>query len=61
VLFSAKENIKVTILDPYYPKDLAKVESQKNFRVNLLKKFPKLNFDYFIYKPESKEAIIKEI
>jgi len=61
VLFSAKENIKITILDPYYPKDLAKVESQRNFRVNLLKKFPKLNFDYFIYKDKDKQKIIKQI
>ena len=58
---SEKENIKITIIDPYYPKDLAKVESQKNFRENLLKKFPKLNFDFFVYKSEEKDKIIEEI
>jgi len=61
VSFSEKENIKITILDPYYPQDLKKVEAQKNFRKNLLKKFPKLNFDFFIYKKEEKEDIIKKI
>lgn len=61
VKFSQENNISITILDPYYPKDIAKCESQKNFRKNLLKKFPKLNFNFFIYKPEEKEEIIKEI
>jgi exopolysaccharide biosynthesis WecB/TagA/CpsF family protein len=27
----------------------------------LLKKFPKLNFDFFIYSPEKKDEIIKKI
>jgi len=61
VNFSEKNNIKVTIIDPYFPEDKAKCESQENFRKNLLKKFPKLNFDFFIYIPENKEEIIKEI
>ena len=61
VKYSEKENIKITIIDPYYPKDLAKIESQKNFRKNLLKKFPKLNFDYFIYKADEKDKIIEQI
>ncbi|MDQ7008834.1 MAG: hypothetical protein Q9M94_00910 [Candidatus Gracilibacteria bacterium] len=29
--------------------DVTKVESQRTFREDLLKKFPKLDFDYFIY------------
>jgi len=61
VKFSEQKNIKITILDPYYPNDVAKVESQKNFRTNLLKKFPELNFDFFIYNPEKKYEIIKQI
>jgi len=61
VNFSEEKNIKITILDPYYPKDLAKVESQKNFRKNLLKKFSKLKFDFFIYNLEKKEEIIEKI
>ena len=61
VKFCEKENIKITILDPYYPKDLAKVESQKYFRKNITNKFPNLNFDFFIYNPENKEEIIEKI
>ena len=61
VKYSEKNKIKITIIDPYYPKDLAKVEAQKTFREDLLKKFPKLNFDYFIYKPEEKNKIIEQI
>ena len=61
VNFAEKENIKVTIIDPYYPKDLAKVASQKTFREDLLKKFPKLEFDFFVYKPEEKDDIIEQI
>ena len=61
VKLAEKENIKITIIDPYYPKDLAKVKAQSTFREDLLKKFPKLNFDFFIYKPEDKEEIIEKI
>jgi len=61
VKFSEKNNIKITILDPYYPLDLKKVEAQKNFRKNLKKVFPNLDFDFFIYKKEEKEEIIKKI
>ncbi len=59
--FSRKNNIKIAIIDPYFPQDLAKCESQKNFRENLGKKFPKLDFQYFIYKKEDSEKIIKKI
>ena len=61
VNYAEKENIKITIIDPYYPKDFAKVESQKTFREKLLQKFPKLNFDFFVYKSEDKEKIIEQI
>ncbi len=61
VIFSEAKKIKITILDPYYPKDIAKVESQKYFKENLLKKFPKLDFDFFIYNLDKKEEIIKQI
>jgi len=61
VNFAEKENIKVTIIDPYYPKDLAKVASQKTFREDLSKKFPKLEFDFFVYKPEEKDDIIEQM
>ena len=61
VKYSEENNIKITILDPYFPKDLAKCESQNNFKTNLVKKFPKLDFDFFIYKDEEKEKILEKI
>jgi len=61
VNFAENKNIKITIIDPYYPKDLAKVASQKTFREDLSKKFPKLEFDFFVYKPEEKDDIIEQI
>ena len=61
VKYCEKNNIKITIIDPYYPFDKEKVESQINFRKNLLKKFPKLNFDFFIYKDNKKTNIINRI
>ena len=61
VNFAEKNWIKISILDPYFPKDLKKCESQKTFSEDLQNKFPKLKFDYFIYKLEEKEKIIEEI
>lgn len=61
VKYSEKNKIKITIIDPYYPKDLAKVESQKTFREKLLQKFPNLDFDFFVYKPTEKDKIIEKI
>jgi len=56
-----KNNIKITILDLYNPTDIKKVASQKDFPKLIKQKFPKLNFDYFIYSPEKKESIINNI
>ena len=61
VKYSIKNNIKITIVDPYYPNDLPKVASQKNFKTNLSKKFPGLNFDFCVYKPEDIVDIISQI
>ncbi len=61
VEFASEKWIKITILDPYFPQDLKKCEAQKTFKDDLQKVFPKLKFDYFIYKPEQKEDIIKQI
>ena len=61
VPFAEKNNIKITIIDPYFPKDLAKCKAQETFREDLLKKFPKLEFDFFVYKPEEKNKIIEQI
>lgn len=61
VSFAEKNKIRVTILDLYNPGDTKKVESQKNFPRLIKEKFPNLDFDYFIYSPQEKENIIKEI
>ncbi len=61
VPYAEKNNIKITIIDPYFPKDMAKCKSQETFREDLLKVFPELQFDYFVYKPEDKQQIIEQI
>lgn len=52
---------KVTIIDLYNPSDEKKVASQKVFPKLLKKKFPELQFDYFIFQPGKKDKIIKKI
>lgn len=59
--FAEKSGTKITILDLYNPTDIQKVESQKVFPQKIQKKFPNLQFDYFIYNPEKKEEIIQQI
>jgi hypothetical protein len=61
IKFAEKENIKITIIDLYNPNDRKKVESQKIFKKILKDKFSKLDFDYFVYNPDKKKEIIKEI
>ncbi len=61
VKYSEKNNIKITIIDLYNPSDSKKVESQKVFSSLLKNKFPKLDFDYFIYEPSKKNEIIENI
>ena len=59
--FAWKNNIHAAIIDLYNPTDDKKVASQKIFPKALKDKFPKLKFDYYIYNPEKKSEIIKEI
>jgi N-acetylglucosaminyldiphosphoundecaprenol N-acetyl-beta-D-mannosaminyltransferase len=59
--YAQKEWIKITILDPYFPQDKKKCKAQETFKKDLEKVFPKLDFDFFIYKPEEKQNIIKQI
>ncbi|MDC0506065.1 WecB/TagA/CpsF family glycosyltransferase [Candidatus Gracilibacteria bacterium] len=59
--YSIEHDIRITVLDPYYPKDAPKVASQKDFQRNLLAKFPGLKFDFFVYKPDEILNIISEI
>jgi hypothetical protein len=59
--FALKNDIKITIIDLYNPKDEKKVKTQKIFKKILKDKFPKLDFDYFVYNPEEKKEIINKI
>ena len=61
ILKAEKEWIKISIVDLYNPKDKNKVDSQKVFPKLLQNKFPKLQFDYYIYNPDNKNKIIKNI
>ncbi len=61
VLSSEKRWSKITIIDLFNPADLNKVESQKKFPFLLQQRFPKLNFEYFIYEPSKKQEIINDI
>ncbi len=62
IVLKSEENwIKVTIIDLYNPTDLKKVESQKVFPELIKQKFPKLEFDYFIYEASKKQEIIENI
>lgn len=58
VRFSEKNNIKIAIIDPYYPLDTKKCESQKHFSENLRKVFRELDFEFYIWK-EDEQNIIK--
>jgi len=57
VEFVNEKGIKITIIDPFYPQDLKKCKSQKSFENDLRIKFPKLNFDYFIYNQNNLKNI----
>lgn len=59
--YSQKNKIKITVIDPSYPEDKAKTDSQNSFRVNLSKKFPNLDFDFFVYSEEKKGEIMEKI
>ena len=59
--FCENKQIKITILDLYNPTDKNKVASQQNFSQLFQEKFPELQFDFFIYNPEKKSAILEQI
>ncbi|MFK7779558.1 MAG: WecB/TagA/CpsF family glycosyltransferase [Candidatus Gracilibacteria bacterium] len=61
VKYAEQNKIKITIIDLYNPTDYKKVESQKKFPKLIKEKFPKLDFDYFIYNNSEKEKIIYTI
>ncbi|MDD3646105.1 MAG: WecB/TagA/CpsF family glycosyltransferase [Candidatus Gracilibacteria bacterium] len=59
--FACISGTKIVILDLYNPTDTKKVESQKVFSDRLKVKFPKLDFDYYVFNPEKKDKIIETI
>lgn len=61
LVYAQKNNITLTIIDPYFPQDRKKCESQEKFTQQLSDIFPELKFDFYIYKPEQKDNIIKQI
>jgi UDP-N-acetyl-D-mannosaminuronic acid transferase (WecB/TagA/CpsF family) len=61
LIYAEEKNISLTIIDLYNPKDSKKVASQQKFSQKLQAKFPKLDFDYYIYNPKEKKNIIDKI
>lgn len=59
--FAEKNNEKIVIIDLYNPGDQKKVANQKVFREKLLKKFPWLSFEVFIWEDEKRDEIIQNI
>lgn len=59
--FAEEKWIHITILDPHRPHDEAKQKAQKRFKKDLKNIFPKLKFDFYIYKEEEKKQIVKDI
>ena len=59
--FASDKQVKIAIIDLYNPTDANKVASQEIFSKKLQQKFPKLQFDYYIYNPEKKSEIIEQI
>ncbi len=61
VEYAQHQEMKIAIIDPYYPKDLQKCASQQVFREKLLEKFPRLLFDFYIYSDENKQEVFQKI
>jgi len=61
VEFAQHQDVRIAIIDPYYPQDLQKCASQEVFRQRLLEKFPELLFDFYIHTPENSDEIFQKI
>jgi len=58
----AQDNdIHIAIIDPYFPKDALKCESQESFREKFSAKFPELVFDLYVYGEHNSEKIFTQI
>jgi len=61
IWYAEKNNIEITIIDLYSPDYVEKINIQKVFKQKIIKIYPKLKLNYFIYKEEEKAEIIKKI
>lgn len=61
VKFAEKEQIKIAIIDPYFPEDAWKCKVQKKIREKLLEKFPHLLFDFYMLGKNSQQEILENI
>lgn len=59
--FSQENNVAIAIIDPSYPSDAEKCESQRTFREKISQKFPKLDFDFYVYSDENSDEIFRKI
>ncbi len=61
VKYSEKNSIRIAVLDPYFPDDVAKCKSQESFTKIMNEKFPGLGLDFYILREEEKEDIFGKI
>lgn len=61
VEYSEKNNIRIAVIDPYFPEDQKKVISQAYFITRMKAKFPNLKLDFYILKPEERKNILEQI
>ena len=61
VSFAQSEWIKIAIVDPYFPDDVAKCEAQKHFSSRLSEIFPNLKFEYQILRDDNREEIFESL
>lgn len=59
--YAQHQGMRVAIIDPYYPDDKQKCISQESFKEKLSEKFPRLNFDFYVYTEKVSEKIFEGI
>jgi hypothetical protein len=59
--YSQENNIHIAIIDPSYPSDINKSESQRSFNEKISAKFPKLVFDFYVYSDDNSDEIFEKI
>lgn len=61
VSWAEKKGKRITVIDLHAPHDERKVATQKTFKKQIKKKYPKLKLDYYIYDERKKDKIIEKI